>query len=68
VLVTIIIALLLPNLRLLPHDFPKKRNLPKIFIRSFANVAPDVKKSGMLVINVDSVSDTDHHCLSGMIW
>ena len=45
VLITIIIALLFPNLRLMlrrifSYDFCKIRNLPKIFLRSFANVGP----------------------------
>jgi len=45
VLIAIIIALLFPNLRLMlcsifSNDFPKIRNLPKIFLRSFENVGP----------------------------
>jgi len=47
VLITIIIiALLFPNSRLVLghifffYDFLKIRNLPKIFLRSFENVAP----------------------------
>ena len=44
-LVTIIIALSLYNSRLVlckifSYHFPKIRNLPKIFLRSFENVAP----------------------------
>ena len=44
VLITVIIALLFPNLRLVlcqifSYDFPKIRNPPKIFLRSFENVA-----------------------------
>ena len=44
-LITIIIALLFPNARLVLcqiifYDFPKVRNLPNIFLRSFENVAP----------------------------
>ena len=41
----IIIASLFPNTRLVhykifSYDFPKIRNLPKIFLRSFENVGP----------------------------
>ena len=58
VLITIIIALLFPNLRLVlcqifSYDFPKIRNLPKIFLRSFENVAPaeaEVKCFGSYII------------------
>ena len=40
---TIIIALLFPNLTLVlyqmfSYDFPKIRNIPKIFLRSFENM------------------------------
>jgi len=43
VLIGIITALLFPNARIvlcqiLSYDFPKIRNLPKIFLRSFENV------------------------------
>jgi len=46
VLITIIIALLFPNSKLVlcqifSYDFPKMRNLPKIFLRSFENVTPE---------------------------
>ena len=45
VLVTVIIALLFRNSRLMlcqifSYDFPKIINLPKIFLRSFENVTP----------------------------
>jgi len=49
VLITIIIALSFPISRLLLcqtiflYGFPKMRNLPKIFLRRFENVAPDVQ-------------------------
>ena len=44
-LITIIIALLFPNSRLMlcsmfSYDFPKIRNLRKIFLRSFENLGP----------------------------
>jgi len=47
VLITIISVLLFPNLRLVlcqifSNDFPTIRNLFKIFLRSFENVAPGV--------------------------
>ena len=43
VLITVIIAFLFPNSRLMhrsifSYDFPKIRNLPKIFLNSFKNV------------------------------
>jgi len=46
VLITIIIALLFPNSRVVlcqifSCDYPKIRNLPKIFLRSFENVGPE---------------------------
>jgi len=46
VLITFIAALLFPNSRLVlcqifSYDFPKMRNLPKIFLKSFENVGPD---------------------------
>ena len=45
VLITIVIALLFPNSRLMLcfiffFDFLKIRNLPKIFLQSFENVSP----------------------------
>jgi len=44
--IAIVIVLLSRNLRLVlcqifSYDSPKIRNLPKIFLRSFENVAPD---------------------------
>jgi len=52
VFITIIIALLFPNLRLMlcqifSNDFPKIRNLLKIFLRSFENVAPGYNGSNL---------------------
>jgi len=49
VLISIISLLLLFNSRLVlcqifSYDFPKIRNLPKIFLRSFENVAPELSK------------------------
>jgi len=46
--ITFIAALLFLNSRLVlcqifSYDFPKIRNLPKIFLRSFENVGPDDK-------------------------
>jgi len=47
-LITIIVAALFPNSRLVlcwifSYDFPKIRNLPKVFLKSFENVAPGYK-------------------------
>ena len=68
-LIHIIIALLFPNLRLVlckifSYDPPKIRNLPKIFLRSFENVAPSsrffdhtIRYDTIEEINVDSKAE-----------
>jgi len=53
VLIKVIIALLFPNSKLVlcqifSYDFPKIRNLPKIFLRSFENVTPGDHSTGKL--------------------
>jgi len=61
VLITIIIALLFPNWRLVlcqifSYDFPNIRNLIKIFLRSFKNVAPDACIHGLTAPLVQATS------------
>ena len=59
VLITVITVLLVPNSRLVlcqifSYDFPKIRNLPKIFLRSFENVGLDSQEKTLVVVLLNS--------------
>jgi len=52
-------VLLVPNSRLVlcqifSYDFPKIRNLPKIFLRSFENVGLDLQEKTLVVALLNS--------------